>query len=87
MSMAVPAIARLFEMIALIEAMLAYELLAGLVATEQRGKICGKAIEAIRLYFSKHIASLSRDRSPGPDVEAIMNQLQQPEFRQLLQNL
>ena len=72
MSMAIPAIHRLTEMLDLVQAILAYELLAGLVATAQRGQQCGQAIEAVRQYFACIIKPLDCDRSPGPDVEVIL---------------
>lgn len=87
MSMAIPAIARLYQMIELVEAMLAYELLAALVATRLRDQVCGQAVESLRLYFDELIQPLSRDRPPGPDVELILQQFTLAEFRLLIQSL
>ena len=87
MSMAIPATARLTDMIKLVEAMLAYELLAGLVATAQRGETCSLAVEKIRHYFSERITPPGRDRAPGPDVELILEGFQEAEFKQLLATL
>lgn len=86
MSMAIPAIARLHDMIDLVDAILAYELLAGLVATEQRNQRCGQSIELVREFFSEIIHPLKQDRSPGPDVEIILQQFETTEFQQLFRD-
>jgi histidine ammonia-lyase len=84
MSLAIPAIYRLYEMAALTRGLLAYELLGGLVALRQRGEKAGDGVVAVAEYFSGYIAAMDRDRSPGPDVETILHHFEQPEFLRLL---
>ena len=84
MSMAIPAIHRLYEMADLTRGLLAYELLAGLVALGQREEKAGDGVVAVADYFSDYIAALDQDRSPGPDVEAILHHFEQAEFLRLL---
>ncbi|MCB0212242.1 MAG: histidine ammonia-lyase [Anaerolineae bacterium] len=81
MSLALPAIARLYEMADLVTSMLAYELLAGLVALDQRHARAGDGVEAVRAYVRQSIAPLHRDRSPGPDVEQLREILHTELFR------
>jgi len=87
MSMAIPAIHRLYEMVDLVNAMLAYELFTGLVATAQRGQTCGLVVEAVRQFFANIIRPLDCDRSPGPDVELILDKISSGEFDELLGKL
>ena len=87
MSMAIPAIHRLYEMVDLVNAMLSYELFAGLVATAQRDQTCGQAVEAVRHFFVNIIKPLECDRSPGPDVELILEKISGSEFDELRENL
>ena len=72
MSMAFPTIGRLFEMAGLVEMMLAYELLAGLTALKLRTERAGDGVVAIQEKFKPIVAPLEKDRSPGPDVERIL---------------
>ena len=87
MSMAIPAIHRLYEMINLTKALLAYELLAGLVATSQRDQLCGKGCEAFRKWLKHLIRPLDCDRSPGPEVELLIEKISGSEFDEFLQDL
>ncbi len=84
MSLAISTMARLPEMIRLTEMILAYELLGALTALNQRGVKAGKQTEVIRRYFADRVAPLERDRSPGPDVEVILQSFREPEFQTLL---
>lgn len=76
MSMAFPTIARLYKMAELIKMILAYELLGGLTALGQRhelnGQRPGDGVRTVQNYFQAEIAPLTQDRSPGPDVERIL---------------
>jgi histidine ammonia-lyase len=72
MSMAVPAISRLYDMAGLCRAMLAYELLAGITAVRMREQVPGDGVAAVLEYFDEYIAPLDRDRAPAPDVETIL---------------
>jgi histidine ammonia-lyase len=72
MSMAIPAISRLYEMSYLSRAMLAYELLAGIVAVRMRDQKPGDGVAAVLDYFEEYIAALDRDRAPAADVETIL---------------
>ena len=67
-----PAALRLFEMCELGVAVLAYELLAALVALDARGQRAGEGVEAVREIVRRQVPRLERDRSPGPDVETII---------------
>ena len=71
--MAIPAIQRLDEMLSLCEAILAYELLAGLTAVRLREQRPGDGIQALVDYFTPMIAPLDQDRSTSPDVETLLN--------------
>jgi histidine ammonia-lyase len=84
MSLAIPAIYRLYEMAALTRGLLAYELLGGLVALGQREEKAGDGVVAVADYFSDYIAPLDQDRSPGPDVETILHHFEKAEFLRLL---
>ena len=84
MSQAIPAVARLYEMVELSEMILAYELLAGLTAIQQRGESCSSAVTRITNFFADKIPPLNRDRSPGPDVETILETLRTSPFQALL---
>ena len=75
MSMAFPTIARLYEMVDLVEMILAYELMGGLTALNLRPQKAGDGVEAIRAQFKDLIEPLARDRSPGPDVEIILEHI------------
>ncbi|MEM7562902.1 MAG: aromatic amino acid ammonia-lyase [Pseudomonadota bacterium] len=83
MSMAIPAIHRLYEMRSLTEMLLAYELLAGLVALRQRDSVPGDDVSGVCDYFDRLVPPLLKDRSPGPDVETILKHFNEPGFRSL----
>jgi histidine ammonia-lyase len=87
MSMSFPAIARLYEMADLVTAMLAYELLAGLAAIDQRGERPGDGVSMVRTYFRRIITPLERDRPPGPDVERLLQAFDTAAFHHLLASL
>ena len=87
MSMAFPAISRLYDMCDLVMAMLAYELNAGLVAVGQRNDRAGDAVYAVQMYFHKTLASLEKDRSPGPDVERILKAFNASKFHDFVESL
>lgn len=87
MTMALPALERLSEMVALVKTMLAYELLAGLVAIAQRNKTPGRGVTLVRDYAWQRLEPYSQDRAPGPDVELILAMLDEPEFNRLLQTI
>ena len=83
MSMAIPALHRLYEMAQLTRGMLAYELLAALTAVRQREQRPGDGVAALVDYFEPVIAPLDRDRSPAPDVETILEHFRATEFIKL----
>ncbi len=87
MTMTIPAVSRLFEMAETVEAMLAYELLAGLAALTGRKGDPGTGVGRVRDYFSDKVTKADRDRSPGPDVEIILHALKSVEFQQMLHNV
>ncbi len=80
MSMAIPAISRLYEMAQLTRGLLAYELMAGITALRMRQQIPGDGVAALLDYFDDLIPPLQRDRSPGPDIETIIEHFEKPEF-------
>ncbi|MCB9102710.1 MAG: histidine ammonia-lyase [Anaerolineales bacterium] len=84
MALTLPAIARLYDMADLVTSMLAYELLAGLTALDQRGGCPGDGVEAVRAYVRQVIPPLEQDRSPGPDVEQLRQMLDSSAFRAVL---
>ena len=75
MSMAFPTISRLYEMADLVEMILAYELLGGLTALNNRSEISGDGVQVIQEAFSDVLAPLDRDRPPGPDVEKVLEKM------------
>lgn len=89
MSMAFPAIARLYEMAELTKMILAYELLGGLTAvalrTQKVGEQPGDGVAVICAFFHNKIAPLTQDRSPGPDVEQILQAFETDEFKKIHQ--
>ena len=87
MTMGIPAVSRLFEMAETVEAMLAYEFLAGLVALTSRNGKPGSGVGRVRNYFSDRVPKLERDRPPGPDVEIILHAFRSVEFQDLLHNI
>ena len=83
MSMAIPAILRLYDMVALVKIMLAYELLAGLIAVRMRKQKPGDGVAALVEFFEARIAEFDRDRSPGADVETILELFESDAFARL----
>ena len=84
MALAMPAISRLFEMADLCRVILAYELLAGICALRMRGEKAGDGVTAVNEYFADILPSWQRDRSPGPDVETILQHFEEETFLALL---
>ncbi len=72
MSQALPAVLRLFDMLELVRALLAYELRAALAAVDLRSQTAGDDIAAVRRYFADSIPPLTCDRAPGPEVETLL---------------
>ncbi len=83
MSMAIPALTRLEDMLQLGKAMLAYELLAGLTAVRMRMQTPGDGVVAVVEHFAPLIAALEKDRSLTADVETILEQFNNPAFIEL----
>jgi histidine ammonia-lyase len=83
MSMAIPAISRLYEMSQLSRAMLAYELLAGITAVRMREQTPGDGVAAVVEYFAASIAPFEQDRSPAADIETILQHFNSAEFTSL----
>jgi histidine ammonia-lyase len=80
MSMAIPALTRLEEMVQLCRAMLAYELLAGLTAVRMRAQSPGAGVLAVMDYFSSLVAPFERDRPLAVDVETILEHFSRSAF-------
>ncbi len=83
MSQALPAVLRLFDMLELVRALLAYELRAAFAALDLRGQSAGDDIIAVRRYFADSIPPLQRDRAPGPEVELLLSHFDRDAFLQL----
>jgi histidine ammonia-lyase len=84
MSMAIPAILRLYEMAQLARGVLAYELLAGISAVRLRQQTPGDGVAAVIDYFDDLIPALERDRSPAPDIETLLDHFDNPDFTRLI---
>ena len=84
MSLAIPALTRLFDMAQLVRSMLAFELLAGLTAVRQRAQMPGDGVRATVEYFDDLIAVSERDCSPGPEVETILRHFESDALDDLL---
>ncbi len=83
MSMAIPALQRFDDMLGFVEALLAYELLAGLVALRQRGQKPGDGVAAVADYFAELVPEWQRDRPPAGDVETILEHFSNEAFAAL----
>jgi len=83
MSMAIPAISRLYEMAQLSRGVLAYELLAGITAVRLRRQAPGDGVAAVIDYFEALIPPMERDRSPAPDIETLLDHFDNPNFIKL----
>ena len=83
MSMAIPAISRLYDMAQLLRIMLAYELLAGMTAVQMRDQAPGDGVAAVINYFKNYIAPFERDRSLMPDIEVVLAHFETDEFSSL----
>ena len=79
MSMALPVIQRLMEIVQHGIALLSYEALAGCVALDQRRARYGEGVMHFHNLVRQHIAPLDQDRSPGQDFE-VMHRLVIREF-------
>jgi histidine ammonia-lyase len=84
MSMAIPALGRLDDMLQLCRALLAYELLGGIVAVRMRAQQPGDGVAALIDYFEPLIAPLTRDRPLAADVETILEHFDSPAFAELI---
>jgi histidine ammonia-lyase len=84
MSLAIPTIARLLDMERLTKAVLAYELLAGTTALDQRKQMPGETVRAVYNAVRQSVPPYDRDRSPGPDVETLLNMVDTPQFRSII---
>ena len=84
MSLAIPALSRLDDMLRLCRGLLAYELLGGIVAVRMRAQQPGDGVAALIDYFEPLIAPLTRDRPLAADVETILEQFDTPAFSVLL---
>lgn len=84
LALSVPAIQRLHEMVTLVEQLLANELLSASVALDQRGAWAGRGVQRLHAMVREVVPPLEQDRSPGPDVEALLALFEHPEWRQAL---
>ena len=87
MSLAIPAIARLYNMAELVTAILAYELQAGLVALDHRSVRSGDGVRRLHAYLRQTIPPMTCDRPPGPDIEQLLTILESQGFRYFIDNL
>ena len=76
MSLAIPALARLYEMTDLCRAMLAYEMLAGITAVRMRGQTPGDDVAAVDRLMTASLPG-NEIKSPGNLVENLLEQLKQ----------
>ena len=79
MSMALPVIQRLLEIVQHGIAVLSYEALAGCIALDQRDAAYGEGVIRFHRLVRQHIAPLDHDRPPGQDFE-VMQELVLREF-------
>lgn len=76
MSLAIPTLARLYEMTELCRAMLAYEMLAGITAIRLRGQIPGDDVAEVDRLMAESLPQ-TQDLSPGQLVEQMLENLKQ----------
>jgi histidine ammonia-lyase len=80
MSMALPVIQRLLEIVEHGIAIFGYEALAGCVALDQRNARYGQGVSQFHRLVREHIAPLACDRSPGQDLEVMISLIQREYF-------
>ena len=84
MTMAVPAVSRLFEMAEVVDAMLAFELLAAVTALNARQGVPGRGVLKVCEYTQDIVANPPRDSAPGPVIEELLRMFNSTGFRQVL---
>lgn len=62
-------------MVKIVHTILAYEFLAACAALDQRPESPGTAVRQIHEHIRNKIPRLETDRSPGPDVERLLEML------------
>ncbi|MDH3716462.1 MAG: aromatic amino acid lyase, partial [Gammaproteobacteria bacterium] len=83
MSMAIPAIARLYEMLQSIRQILAAELLAILVALDQRAPPTASHTAAVHTCARRYVQKMTGDRATGADTEALLKLFDSEEWQAL----
>ena len=63
--------------------MLAYELLAGIIAVRMRSETPGDGVAAVLDYFDELVAPFEQDRPPAGDVETILEHFSIDAFTRL----
>lgn len=84
MSLAIPTVERLLEAVDVGRILLASELLAACVALDQRAAKPGEGVRALHEWTRQHVATLLADRSPGPDIETLVDAMQDEAFHELI---
>lgn len=83
MSMAIPALTRIDDMLQLCRALLAYELLAAVTAVRMLVERPGDGVAAVIDYLDPLVSTLRRYRPLAPDVETILAHFDSPAFIEL----
>ena len=83
MSLAIPAIHRLYEMMKLSTETLAFEFLAVLVALDHRKPPAASPASAMHAAGRRYVPEMNADRAPGPDVEKLLELFGSDEWQRL----
>ena len=86
MSLIFPALDRLETLVDLLDTALSYELLAACAAIDLRGQRPGTTVRSALATIRKAVPVPGRDRSPGPDAQAIKDLISQGALDHLLPN-
>ncbi len=84
MSMAIPAVQRLLDAVETARIILASELLAACVALDHRTESAGEGAGRLHEWVRSRISKLDTDRSPGPDLETLLEAMESDDFAQLI---
>lgn len=84
MSMAIPAVQRLLDAVETARIILASELLAACVALDHRAEKPGAGVSRMHEWVRSKLTRLDVDRSPGPDLELLLEAMESDEFSELV---
>jgi len=84
MSMAIPAVHRLLDALDTARMIFASELMAACVALDFREEKPGTGVARMHSFVRESVAPLTVDRSPGPDLEALLEAMESDAFAEVV---